>query len=147
MPSRDWIKKDYIIKEDPGSLILDATNFVYPYESTDLLRDESLYMVPIQPQASIYNRCRHFCPGSFLPLSFAAALWCHGCELQMNLHPRHQHYDTVESSERKPRVDLQSCVGYQVCFGTRGVGLCKSHDVEIRMLSVCIIREEKRKEM
>jgi hypothetical protein len=34
-----------------------------------------------------------------------------------------------------------------VCFGTRGVVLCKSRDVEIRMLSVCIIREEKRKEV
>jgi len=32
-----------------------------------------------------------------------------------------------------------------VCFGTRGVVLCKSRDVEIRMLSVCIIREEKLK--
>jgi hypothetical protein len=32
-----------------------------------------------------------------------------------------------------------------VCFGTKGVDLCKSRDVEIRMLSVCIIREEKRK--
>jgi len=27
----------------------------------------------------------------------------------------------------------------------RGVVLCKSRDVEIRMLSVCIIREENRK--
>jgi hypothetical protein len=33
-----------------------------------------------------------------------------------------------------------------VCFGTRGVDLYKSRDVEIRMLSVCIIREEKTKE-
>jgi hypothetical protein len=34
-----------------------------------------------------------------------------------------------------------------VCFGTIGVVLCKSHDVEIRMLSVCMIREEKIKEV
>jgi len=34
-----------------------------------------------------------------------------------------------------------------VCFGTRGVDLCKSCDVEIRMLLVCIIWEEMRKEM
>jgi len=34
-----------------------------------------------------------------------------------------------------------------VCFEPRGVVLCKSSDVEIRMLSVCIIREEKRKEV
>jgi len=34
-----------------------------------------------------------------------------------------------------------------VCFGTRGVVLCKSREVEIRMLSVCIIREEKRMEV
>jgi hypothetical protein len=65
----------------------------------------------------------------------------------MNLDLRRSHYDTVEHSERKPRVNLQSCVGYRVCFETRGVVLCKSHDVEIRMLSVCIIREENRKEM
>jgi len=44
-------------------------------------------------------------------------------------------------------VNVQSCVGYRVCFGMRGVVLCKSRDVEIRMLSVCMIREEKRKEM
>ena len=34
-----------------------------------------------------------------------------------------------------------------MCFGTRGVALCTSRDVEIRMLSVCIIREEKSKEV
>jgi hypothetical protein len=34
-----------------------------------------------------------------------------------------------------------------MCFGTRGVVLCNSRDVEIRMLSVCIIKEEKRKKM
>jgi len=34
-----------------------------------------------------------------------------------------------------------------VCLGTRGIVLCKSRDVEIRMLSVCRIREEKRKEV
>jgi hypothetical protein len=34
-----------------------------------------------------------------------------------------------------------------VCIGVRGIVLCKSCDVEIRMLSVCIIREEKRKEV
>jgi hypothetical protein len=44
-------------------------------------------------------------------------------------------------------VNVQSCVGYRVCFGTRGVLVCKSRDVQIRMLSVCIIQEEKRKEM
>jgi len=31
-----------------------------------------------------------------------------------------------------------------VCFGTRGIVVCKSRDVEIRTLSVCIVREEKR---
>jgi hypothetical protein len=44
----DWIKKDYIMKEVPGSLILDAANVVYPYESTDVFQDESLYTVQIQ---------------------------------------------------------------------------------------------------
>jgi len=28
-------------------------------------------------------------------------------------------------------VNVQSCVGYRVCFGMRGVVLCKSRDVEI----------------
>jgi len=28
-------------------------------------------------------------------------------------------------------VNVQSCVGYRVCLGTRGVVLCKSRDVEI----------------
>jgi len=49
----------------------------------------------------------------------------------MNLHPRHPHSDTVEHSERKPRVNVRSCVVYQVCIGTRGVVLGKSRDVEI----------------
>ena len=34
-----------------------------------------------------------------------------------------------------------------MCFETRGVVLCMSHVVEIRMLSVCIIQEVKRKEV
>jgi len=129
--SRDWIKKDYIIKEVPGPLILDATNIVYPYESMDVFQDESLYTVPIQRRASIYNWCRHFCPSSYLSLFFAAALWCHRCQLKMNRHPRRYHYDTVDHSGRKPRVNIQSWVGYRVCVGTRGVVLCKSCDVEI----------------
>ena len=65
----------------------------------------------------------------------------------MNLHPKRLNYDTVACSGRKPRGKVQSCVGYWVCFGTRGVVLCKSREVEIRMLSVCIIREEKRMEV
>jgi len=44
-------------------------------------------------------------------------------------------------------VNVQSCVGYRVYVGIRGIVLCKSHDVEIRMLLVCIIWEEKRKEI
>ena len=75
-----------MIKEVPGPLILDAPNIVYPYESTDEFLDESHYMVPIQRQTSIYNRCRHLCPS--LPLCFAAALLCHHCELKINLHPK-----------------------------------------------------------
>jgi len=73
--SRDWIKKDYIMKEVPGPLILDAANIEYQYESMDKFCDESLDMVPIQQRASNYNQCRHFCPGSFRHLSFAAAPW------------------------------------------------------------------------
>ena len=46
--SSDWIKKDYIMEEVPGPLILDAANIVYPYESTDVFWDDSLHTVPIQ---------------------------------------------------------------------------------------------------
>jgi len=38
---------------------------------------------------------------------------------------------SVEHSGRKPRVKVQSCVGYWVWFGARGVVLCKSRDIEI----------------
>jgi len=48
------------------------------------------------------------------------------------------------SSGRKPRGKVESCVGYQVYCGMRAVILCKSRDVEIRILSLCIIREEKK---
>ena len=34
-----------------------------------------------------------------------------------------------------------------MCFGTRGIVLCKSSEVGSRMLSECIIREEKRMEL
>jgi len=87
--SHDSIKKDNIIKVVPGPIILTASNIMYLYESMDEFRDESLYKVPIQHQASIYNWCRHLCPCSCLPLSFEAALWCHCCELKMNLHLTH----------------------------------------------------------
>jgi len=73
---------------DACPLIRDAANRVYPDESTDEFRDESRYTVPIQWHVSIYNWCRHFCPSISLPRSFVAALWCHRCELKMNLHPR-----------------------------------------------------------
>ena len=48
----------------------------------------------------------------------------------MNLHPKHYHYDTVACRERKPRGNIQRCVGNRVCFGMRGVILCNSGDVE-----------------
>jgi len=129
--SCDWIKNNYILKEVPGPLILDAADILYPYESTDVFWDQSLHTVPIQWQASIYNRCRHFCLSISLPLTFAAVLWCHRCKLKMKLHLRRYYYDTVECSGRKPRVNIQSCVGYLVCFGTRGILLWKSRGVEI----------------
>jgi len=84
--SCDWIKKDYILKEVPCPVIPDAANIVYPYESLDVLRDDSLCTVPIQQQTSIDNRCRHLCPR--LSQSFSAVLWWHHCELKMNLHPK-----------------------------------------------------------
>jgi hypothetical protein len=46
--SREWIKKDYIIQEIPGPVILDTAIILYPYDSMDVFRDEFLYMVPIQ---------------------------------------------------------------------------------------------------
>ena len=53
----------------------------------------------------------------------------------------------AEGSPDRKGGKVQSCVGYRVCFGMRGILLYKSHDVNIRMLSVCIIWEEKRKEV
>jgi hypothetical protein len=49
----------------------------------------------------------------------------------MNLHPRHWDNDPVECSGRKRRGNVQSCVGYQLYFGTRGVLLCKLCDVNM----------------
>jgi len=46
--SPDWIKKNYIIKNNPCPLILDATNIVYPHESVEVIWDEYLYKVPIE---------------------------------------------------------------------------------------------------
>ena len=48
----------------------------------------------------------------------------------MNLHPRHYHYDTVACIGSQPRGNLQSCLGYLVCFGPRGIVLCKSRDIK-----------------
>jgi hypothetical protein len=42
-------------------------------------------------------------------------------------------------------MERTSCVSYRVGLETRSVVLCKSHDFAIRMLLVCIIREEQRK--
>jgi len=92
-------------------------------------RDESLDTVTIQCQASIHHQCRHFCLNSFLLPSFVAALWCYRCELKMNPHPRHKHYDAVACSRWKPKGNIQCCVDYWVSMGMRGVGLCKSHDI------------------
>jgi len=103
--SCDWIKKDYMIKEVPGSLIK-------------------------KRQMLIYNWCQHFCDYSCHRLSFAAALWCHRCELKMNLHLRCWHYDTIEWTGRKPWVNIECCVGYGRRCGMGGVVLCKSRDVE-----------------
>jgi hypothetical protein len=55
LASCDRIKKDYIIKEVPGHPMLEAASIVYPYESTDEFRDESLYIFPIQHAVPIYN--------------------------------------------------------------------------------------------
>jgi len=136
--SRDWVKYVYVINDVRGRLILGTANIVYPYESTDVFKDESMYTVPFERQGSIYNWCRHCCPGSSLPLSLAAAPWCHSCELKMNLHPRHQDYVTVACSGSKLRGNVQSCVGYRVCFGMRGIVWCKlCVSRELRILEVC----------
>jgi len=49
----------------------------------------------------------------------------------MNLLPKRQHYDTVACSGRKPRGNVQGCVGYQLCYGPRGIVICRSSEVEI----------------
>jgi len=58
-------------------------------------------------------------------------LGCHHYVLKINLHRRCKHYDTFKGRGREPRVNVQHCVGYRLCFETRGVVLCKSHDIEI----------------
>jgi hypothetical protein len=68
----------------------------------------------------------------------------------MNLDRKLQHYDTVACSGKKPRWKVKEST--KLCrllglFRLRGAVLGKSRDVEIRMLSVCIIWEEKRKEV
>jgi hypothetical protein len=65
----------------------------------------------------------------------------------MNLYTKCYHYDISACSGKKHRGIVQSCVDNRVCFGKRGSFLCKSHDVEIRMLAVCIVWEEERKEV
>jgi len=42
----------------------------------------------------------------------------------------HLSYDAVECTGRMPRGNIQSCVGYQVCFARRGGVLFKSGNVE-----------------
>jgi len=82
--SHDYIKKDFIIEEVCCPCIFTAADIEYPYESTDVFQDESLYVVPIQWQGSIFIPCWHLCHS--LPHCFAAALWWHHCEWKMNLH-------------------------------------------------------------
>jgi len=128
--SRHWIKKDYIRNEIPCHCILDAANILSLHQSTNVFRDESLHMVPIQQQALIYNWFWHFVTSSCLLLSFVATLWCHRCKLEMSLNLRCSHYDTIKCSGWKLRGNVQSCVAYLLCFGTRGIVLCKSRDVK-----------------
>jgi hypothetical protein len=66
--SCDWIKKDYIIKEVRYPLILDAGNIVYPYQSTNMFRDEFLYSDPIQRQALIITDVGPFALAVSIPL-------------------------------------------------------------------------------
>ena len=47
----------------------------------------------------------------------------------------------------KARGRVQSGEGYRVCFGTRGVILCKSCDAKIRFLSVLMLQDEQKKEV
>jgi len=49
----------------------------------------------------------------------------------MNIHPRRWRYDRVASSRKNSRGDLQSCAGYWLCFGMKGVVLCNTHGVKI----------------
>jgi len=125
--SCEQIKKDYIIKEVPVPLILDSTNSVYPYESTDVFRDKSIYTVPIQLQASISHWSWHLCPS--LTLCFAAALCCHRCEGKRiylrNVTIMIQSH-LVEGSPDRKWGNGQSCVGYWVCCEWEAL-LCPSH--------------------
>jgi hypothetical protein len=43
---------------------------------------------------------------------------------------------------KKARGKVQGFVGYLVCFGTKGVVLCKPHDVEIPQDAVGVYNRE-----
>jgi hypothetical protein len=59
-----------------------------------------------------------------------AALSGDRCELIANVPLRDSHYQTVACSGKKARGNGQSCVGYSVCFGTRGAVWGMSCDVK-----------------
>jgi hypothetical protein len=119
------VKGDYIIKEVPCLLILDTTQIVYPYESTDVFRNGSHYTVWIPSQALIGNWCRHCCPRSYLPLPVAGAPWWQHSEFKLKSHPRNWNNDSVACSRRQLSVNIHSWVAYRVSFGTRCTVLCK----------------------
>jgi hypothetical protein len=142
--SRDWIKKDYILKQVPCPLIVDTTKNEYPYQSTDVFFIESPDKFLIKRQGPIYSRCRHLCP--CCPPTFAASLWFQRCEMKINMTPKNYNYNTVACSGRKARRKVReysSCVGNWVYFGRRGIGMCKSRDVEVRMLTGVYYRRKR----
>lgn len=128
--SHVWFKTGYFIKLDPCPLIPDSANIVCPCESTDVFQDQSLHSVPIQPNAPIHQQCRYFEPCSYLLILIVAIIGCHHCGLEINLHPRHQHCDTVVCKERHPTWMLRSCLRYRVFLGTKVIVMCKSCNVK-----------------
>jgi hypothetical protein len=146
--SRDWIKKDYIIQEVPGSLMLDATRILYPYECTDVFRDEPLIRSQSNDNLQFITDVGIFALAFpvplLLPFGAIAVSWkwiyIRNVSIMIQLH-------VAERSPDGKWGKILSCVGYRVCFVKRGVVFCKSHDVEPRMVSVCMIQEEKRKEV
>jgi len=85
-----------------------------------------------------------FPAGLLLPFNATAVRWnwiyIRNVSILIELH-------VEDGSQDGEGRKVPSCVGYRVCFGRREDSLCKLCDVEVKMLVVWLLWEEKRKEV